>query len=163
MVQIQNSEAIEAIRNSAGLSYTEALPTNLDTSKVVAVLDMTPRTHKVTDLVKVGLTTNTGAATIFTTSSTRDTYITGIAFSYAKDATCDSASSSQLGITATINGVAVTLFRLASITLTADTKSVFVTFPFPLKLDRATNVTVTSVTFSVGSLTRGYSVFGYEV
>jgi len=103
----------------------------------------------------------TATGNIFTTQTGKDTYITGICFSVAKDAACDATTSDHAAISATINGSSVTLARIAGITLTAFAQSIFMSFPEPIKVDSGTTVTVGGMAFTAGSCVKAVVIHGY--
>jgi hypothetical protein len=160
MVQIQNTDAITAIRDGAKLSISEGFPQQLS-NVVVPVLDMTPDNHR-KDTVLASLTqTTTGAMTVYTASADRDTYITGASISFVKGATCDIASGAiALGITQL--SLARTLISISVLTLTAERDKVFIAFQNPVKIDRGTTITL-SGTFTAGALVRSANIIGFEV
>jgi len=104
--------------------------------------------------------TTNGTSTVFTSSSTLDTYITGATYSLIKDVTCDMASGRQ-GLTATIGGVATTHFiDISALTLTAQNSVISLNFSIPLKIDRNSAVSMASV-FTAGACVVSCNVIGY--
>jgi len=137
MVDIQNTEAVNIIRDQAGLSLKEGFPKNLGTT-VQPVMDMTPEFHRNTnDAISVSSAGSSG--TLISAGSGKRYQILGISISFAKDATQDSASGS-LSVTATLNGVSRAIARLPYITLTAERAQTFLNFNRPLEIDKDTAV-----------------------
>jgi len=159
---IHNAEVGEIVREQARLNIAEGWPQNL-LPNVQPVLDITPDFHKKINLVKTLDSSGSGSATVFTTATDVDTYITGIQFSFIKDATCDAANTSDPGITVTIGGLAVQICKLAMLTLTAQSQAIYMPLTIPVKVDRGTNVAITSVSYTAGTLVRATSIHGYTV
>lgn len=161
MVKIQNSDAIKEIRDAARLSISEGFPQDLAKS-IVPVMEMNPNLLRKTTVVFEGSTTATGALTLGTSSSTKDTYVTGFTFNYIKDATCDTASG-NLRLLLTRNGQILQVARMAVLTLTAQSGQMAHQFANPIKIDRGTAVQIGSNTFTAGAMVRAANVYGYEV
>ena len=155
MARHYNPSISERIQRTFGFKAGETLDNNI--TGPVAVIPIQP----VVRLVKPSRATSTGSATIFTAASDKDTYLTGVLFSYTKDATCDMSSASDPGVTATIDGVATNIIRLGTLTLTAQSEAVYISFPIPLKIDRGTAVQLTSVSYTAGTMTRSVVAYGY--
>lgn len=160
--QIYNSDATRALVAGAGITGSDKAPSEL-ADKALPVVDMTPDFHRVPNIIRSRVQTSSGAGAIYTTSSSRDFYLTGISVSFIKDATCDAASGEVAGISAPINGVTQTFLSLAGITLTAGTDSIQMNFDQPIKIDRASNILLNSTTFTVGVLVRCATLQGYEI
>jgi hypothetical protein len=102
------------------------------------VIEVNPRLNKV-GFAFVGTSTNATSSTIFTTSSSNDTYITAMILSVIKDVT---SQSSVTNISVTINGASVIICSIPSITLTVQNQSVSIQLTNPIKIDKGTNVQV---------------------
>lgn len=158
MVQIQNTDAISAIRNSARLSISEGFPQNL-LPNVQAVIDMTPRKHHVCDIVKTASGSGSANNTIYTTPTDCDFYITAITLGVIKDA---SATSVDSYVTCVIGGVTSRMISIPGITLTAQSETMSISFPFPIKVDRGTSVVLTNST-NVAVIKSTACIIGYTV
>jgi len=121
-----------------------------------AVVPVTP----ITELVTHNSNTASGNITLHTTSDKKDTYVTGVLLSFVKDATCD-IPTGTININSTIAGKARRLADIAVLTLTAQSNQIFVTLPFPIRLDRNVAVNI-SGTFTAGTCSRTGILFGYE-
>lgn len=144
------NRAIELFNIKDGIFFRPDLPFVL-----TPVVPVTPIAKVATEAAA----TTTGTVGLFTTPSDKDFYLTNATLSYAKDATCDIATGNIL-LSATVNGVAVGIIRLAVITLTAQQDTVSVNFNPPLKLSRSTGINLTG-SFTVGTLSRGATIQGY--
>ncbi len=123
---------------------------------VVAVIPVTP----VNRLVRNVNQPASGALTVFTTDSFRDTYVTDIFVGLIKDAACDTADG-QFVITAVIDGNTVSLVQLPLLTLTAQNQNVHISLKYPIKLDRNTSVFIANSAFAAGKMRRTATVYGY--
>lgn len=113
----------------------DALPSELDET-IVPVFDVRPPAT----LCRSQTASNTGAAqTIYTTPTDQDFFLTSASLSLIKDAT---ATSTGTNIRVTIEGVARIILAITSITLTAQQAQMQQSFPFPIKVDRGTNITI---------------------
>lgn len=151
-MNIQNEEAIRIIRNGAKLTLSEGFPQVL-LPNVVPVMDMTPRFHRVVNIVRNA----TSATTIYTVPSDKDFYLTYASLSAAQSA---AGTGVSLSITVVIDGVARNLMDMATITLQACTESASNNFVPPVKVDRGSNI-VLSASGSYDRL-RG-NISGYQV
>jgi len=104
----------------------------------------------------------TGSATIYTTPTDQDFYITALAVSLMKDATCDVADGGSFSITAQVNGIVTQLIGIPLFTLTAQDGELALSFGnHPMKVDRGTTILIATNTFSAGKMTRIGYVHGY--
>jgi len=89
-------------------------------------------------------------------------YITGIHISFAKDASCDIATSS-IGVILTPNqtGIAATIMALPVLTLTAERDSLYIKFANPIQILSNTAINF-SGTYTAGLMSRSISVIGYR-
>lgn len=109
------------------------------------------------DIIKYGNRSTTGNTTIFTTDSDKDFYLTSFSLSCSQDNTADSDGPS---ITVLIDGVSTTIAKILKRTLTEHHETIFVTLPFPIKVDRGQPCRV-SQTFTVGNASCGAILYGY--
>lgn len=158
MPQVQNSDAIKAIRDGARLSISEGFPQMLSNT-IVPVMDMTPDFHRRATISKNSIGTTTGAISVYTTAANKDFYLTGLNMSFIKDVICDTAGMS---LTVTTEGINKTIFGFPTITLTAQTANLSHDFTVPIKIDPNTVISL-SGTFTAGVLVRNISIFGFEV
>jgi hypothetical protein len=111
------------------------------------------------DWIKSGVSAATGTATLATTPSSKDTYITGVFLGVNKNAACDTATGA-IAIAATINGVSTNLLRIPVITLNAENSNISQAIYPPIKIDRGTSITIGG-TFAAGAMVRTYGVMGF--
>ena len=113
-------------------------------------------------VVKTNSSTASGSSiTVYTTPSDKDFYLTGLVFTYQKDATCDCADGTHAAIQTTIEGLAIQLIRSTLITLSADSRTFVNHFTTPVKIDRGVTIIITVNTFTVGKFVRSATIYGY--
>ena len=157
MANINNSQLSKELIDGAKIQTSfDKIPTQL-ADKVVPVMEVNPKMLRRCNLVKSQFASNSTSGTIFATPTDKDTFIVACCLSVIKDVTSTSAFST---ITATIDGVAIDLLSIAGLTLTAQSESVAVSFPFPVKIDRGTNIIVTNSTNVANIRSRG-NIIGY--
>jgi len=158
MVEVQNSNLINDMSEKTKISNVAVLPKNLS-NVIVPTIDVGKNIHK--HFAIYTNKTTTGTAYLGTTSSTKDTYITGLVYSYAKDVNCD-VTNVNLGIDGFLNGASTKLIHVSSIPLTAAEGTIAVNFNPPLKVDRNKTLSM-SATFTAGVLNQGGTAMGFEV
>lgn len=163
MAQINNSDLTNALVQGAKISSArDKIPDQLGQT-VVPILDVTPRKHRVLDICQTATRTTSGSTNLFTSSTSYDTFLVSCSLAMIKDATCDDASGAAATITAVVNAVTVSLLNIPGITLTACNESISISFPFPLKIDRGTSVSIGGGGYTVGTKIRTATVQGYTV
>lgn len=114
---------------------------------------------KKADLIKLNQLTNATSSTIFTSASDKDTYISALALSYAKDA---ANTATYCRIAGTVEGVSVIMHQIALLPSTAGTGGFSITLPYPIKVDRGTAVQVLAdngtAVIRVSAIVNGYTV-----
>lgn len=147
-----NDEVIREIRNAFKIQ-----PGSMEQSpNPIPVVEVGLKSVK-NAFVRSNFATNSTGVTIFTTSANADTYLVSAALTMIKDATATATSSS---ITIVYNGSTELLISIPEITLTAQTLSVNITLPHPIKLDRGSLVRITNST-NVGNISSFGSVICY--
>lgn len=158
-----NRDVTRNFINNLGVPQTLSPGIVTLSNNAIPIIDISSFKNKQTIFLGNNSVQNTtGTKTILTASSTLDTYITGIFLSIAKDATSD-LGTGICSISTTINGLAVTLLGIATITLNAQNQSIFVQLNAPLKIDKGAviNLGGTSNSFTVGNCIRSAHIFGF--
>lgn len=150
-----NPAVIKAIQNTTGLQSQ----TNTPSGAFTPVSDVNPAHNRVCNIVRSTQAVNATAATIYTTPTDQDFYLTAANLAVMKDATSTSLFSS---IQVLINGAQQRTLRLNTITLTADSRSQEISFPVPIKIDRGTNITIENNT-GIANITTGATIYGFTV
>jgi len=157
---IQNPEASAIIRKQAGLTLSEGYPQNL-LMNVQPVMDMTPSFHREGRTLGAATRTTSGTSTILTASETKKTFITGICLSIAKDATCDVAIGAVV-VQCTQGSAARTLASIAIITTTLQSQTVYVPLD-DFEIDEGSTIYFGTSTYTVGTMSRTATIYGYEL
>ena len=162
MAEVRNIDVKNAMMASAGLQVGfDDIPSVL--GKVVSpIIDVTPRMHRITDVINGSSSTAT-SFNVLTSSSTKDTYITGCSYSIAKDATADIATAASCAVTVVVGGATLPIIKVPVITLTAQNITVTVQFPNPIKVDRNTSVLASRGSTTVGVVVIAATAWGYTV
>jgi len=141
--EIQRSDVRQRISQALGFTNPELAPRVIPSYLVPSLIANDKVFFANTATGASGTASNATTTTIHTTSSSYDTYLNSLTLSVAKDATSTSTASA---ITAVINGATVTLASIAGLTLTAQSASITLAFPVPIKLDRSSIIAVTNTT-----------------
>lgn len=160
MSKINNSETTQEIIKAARLASAFQVPTELGNA-VVPVVEVNPRLVRTANITR-SQTATYSAATIYTTPTNQDFYLCSVTYSISKDVVSD-APTSGTGIRIVVDGANRDLALLSMITLTAQTLFLSYSLPFPIKVDRNTNITIPSITGSLGVVYRSASITGYTV
>jgi hypothetical protein len=152
MVQINRSSVMQQARDI--LDIPASISNIKDTHTTIQpVVEIGP---KFTTIARHVSSTTTGSSTIYTTPTDKDFYLTYAQLNITKDATSDNVNCNLL---ATLNAVR----RILSIntqTTTAGSFNAANSFPYPIKIDRGTNITVNG-TFTVGATTKEACIGGF--
>jgi len=134
----------------------ESMPA--DTSDVIQlVYDITP----MTEIIETADCLNATTATILTTATDKDFFLTGFSLGHIRDGT---ATALYYGITAVINGKTTFLIKVPLRTLLATTTTgqIFYTLPRPVRLDKGSIIAVVNET-AVGLVKSIGTIYGYYV
>jgi hypothetical protein len=162
MVEVISSDVLQELVKAARLQSSLLVPKILN-GTIVPVIELNPTLTKIDRICKHATTSTSGNITVYTTPANQDFYLTGFTLSFIKDVTCDNATG-NVTLFSTIDGGAVHLAAIATITLTAQNSSINVTLKNPIKIDRSTVIGVGSSvgsTFTAGVLVRAASIKGY--
>lgn len=142
-MEIQSTEIKQGIINATKINPSvNKIPSTLG-NQIIPTLEVNPLINAICDVVAQTTASNTTAATIYTTPTDKDFYLTSLTLSIIKDATSTSTFSD---VRTTINGASVILTRIAGFTLTAQNSNMSLTLPIPVKLDRGVAITVNNGT-----------------
>lgn len=159
MSKITNSSLIQEIRDVAKTQVgSDILPTTM-TNQVVPVIDVNPKHARVVQICKTASITNQSSATVYTTPTDKDFYITALALGLIKDAT---ATTIYVNIKAYVDGVNSDIITLPCITLTAQNIGTSLALTTPIKVDKNTAITLNSFSNNA-NITAYANVHGYEI
>ena len=155
MVDIQSKEVIDKISDELKVQPAMAIPRVL-ADKIQLVYDVNPRA--IVNIVETVTKSTTGAATVFTASTTKDTFITGVSWTLHVDVSNDgvfSHVSVQLA-----DGTTRNVVNGRKLTLLEQLYDKVLMFDPPLKMLRG-GIVQHSQTFTLGSAAMSTTVFGY--
>jgi hypothetical protein len=156
MVKTNNSVIQQEFVDSAKIQTTQGLPTELDNT-IKPTFEVNPKLLRRCNIVKRGSLLNATSATLFSIKADEDFYIVAATLTMIKDVT---STSTTVGLTVTTDGVATKILDITGITLTPDSQTISVSFPFPLKADRGTITSLTSST-NVANVSAIGTIVGY--
>lgn len=158
MAQNFNKDLVNAFIEAGKIQSADNIP-QMFAEKIVPTIDVTPNSNQKTTFVKRGSATSSGNTTVFTSSSTKTTYITGLYLHYMTDATNDGLFAA---LTTTINGQATQLLEFRKLTTTAYLRSQYISFEKPLKIDKGVSFLLQD-SYTAGTATKIGIVYGYEL
>jgi len=156
MVDIQSKEVIDKISDELKVQPAMEIPTKI-AKEIQLVYDISPRNSVL--IVKQGDRATSGSTTVHTAHATRDTYLTGLQFSWDFDATADNLQAT-IKITPEGKG-SVEIVNIKKLTTTANQGSTQLHINPPILLEKATTITLNS-TFTVGAGTMSGTALMYE-
>lgn len=165
MAKIYNSELSKILQVEAGLQASrDKVPDEL-AEKVVPVINVNPNHNKFLNYLAHGNTTSISASnTIATTSTTKDTFLCALTMSIVKDAAYDGATGSSYRVLVTLDetNASTVIGAITLLTLTAQTDTIHITFPFPIKLKKGSTITSTlTAGGTAGTMGRNVTIYGY--
>jgi hypothetical protein len=161
MARVNNSETIAQLRKVGGLSSVEMQTPSVDSRTIIPVMETNPTILHNIDIVRfIGTSSSTASITAYTTPTNQDFYMTGCSLSMVKDAANDGATA-NIAIGCFVGGVVRYPLVIATLTLTAQSQTVAISFQKPIKVDRNTAITVACGTFTAGSRRVEGTINGY--
>jgi hypothetical protein len=162
MAQIYNSDLSKELIDGARIQVSSDYIPNQIADKVVPVMEVNPKLLRTSyPFTLLSSLANATSVTIYTCSTTKDTYITGATLSMIKDVTATSTGVS-LNVMDDLTGLTNPIINIAGITLTANAQSESITISPPIKLRKGSNVTITSTT-NVANVVAKAALIGFEV
>lgn len=160
MAKIYNSNLIKELIEGGKLQINSDFIPNQLAEKIVPVMEVNPALLRKTNLIKAATLTNNTTQTVWTTDTIKDTYITSVCLAFIKDAT---ATTTDIRANLTpLNQAEISVIRIPSITLTAHSGEVSITFPHPILLEKGVAQRISSGT-NVGNILISAVYFGYTV
>jgi hypothetical protein len=163
MVKIQSPEMQHSIYNATRYNPSENIISEF-ADKVVLTAEVNPLMFP--ELWKIANTggSTTGNLTILAAnaSNTKERFMVGASLAFIKDVTCDMATGA-LTIQAVLdNGINSAILQLPTLTLTAQSSQLYVSFTRPIKFS-STDVVTVSGTFAAGACMRSASIYYFEI
>jgi len=160
MAQIERNSIIQKAINELRLNPSAEKIPKETSDKIQLGYSLNPN---YTEEVKSVATSSTGNFDIVSaTSSVKDTYLTFVTLSIAKNAAANTTTESLI-LRTTINGASRDILLINFIDLTALDSTITLPLPYPLKVDRNSAITVLNGNFTAGVCRRGASVGFFEV
>jgi hypothetical protein len=131
----------------------------LDTSKIVLTAECNPKLLRRINILRGVTATNSTSATIYTTPTDKDFYLTSALLSTIKDVT---STSTLERLRVVIDGVTQDILLISSLSLTAQDRTITLSLNNSIKIDRGTTITVTNST-NVANITTTALIQGYFV
>lgn len=155
-MNINKSAPKDNLVNELGLQTTQIeIPDKLNSS-VQPTFDLRERFTK---SIFTATSTTTGTSTIVVANTQLDFYLTFIHLNYTKDAACDNTS---VILKVYINGNNINFITIRTTTLTAENGIINIPLPYPIKIDRNTNITLSN-SFTVGTMTKAATIGGFYI
>lgn len=163
MTNVKNGSSIRELVQAANLQTGfDEIPTKLATS-IVPVININPNDYRFSKAFPIASSlSNATSATVYTCAADKDTYLTAASMSMIKDVTSTATVIALNVIPYNESLVAAPIIRITGFTLTVQNECVTIAFPFPIKLKRGSNITLTSDT-NVANVSARCSLIGYEV
>lgn len=157
MTQVNNSEVIQELIRSAKLQAGKDRIPNFLSSGIVPTIELSSKLVKNADIVRDTVASNSTGATIYTTPTNMDFYLTGMTLSVIKDVT---ATSTFSDILIQINGRQVRPLRIDTLTLTVEIREQSIVFTHPIKVDRGFAIQVENTT-ATGNIKASATIIGF--
>jgi len=155
MVDNQSSRVSRNIASSTQLQEAGGVPRQL--GLITPTIDVSSHPNTTIEKSFFGTRTTTGTGTLVTLDTDKDFYLTNLSYFLQCNVTADSTDYS---VRAVIDGESQRLIQIQKLSLTATTITIEKTFPFPIKVDRATAITFPQA-FTVGASSVSVTVQGF--
>jgi len=157
MGKINNKNLIKGIIDGLNIQLNQSAVPVEYAEKVVPTFETNTKLLRRCNIVKQGARTTNGSSTLYATPTDKDFYLCSFWLQNISSATADNVSISLL---ATIEGISTAIIYFNKPTLTLFQETLQVSVPFPIRLDRGTNVTISS-TFTLGTSNTSAVIIGY--
>lgn len=158
MVDIQSKEVIDKISDDLKVQPSMLIPREL-AKHIQLVYVANPGVNDRELQAIEGVTSDSLSSIIFTTHTTKRTFLTGINMTYAKDAVNDGNSSNVLATLVRGNTSVIIPMRYEPTTAGSDNTAIL--FPVPLELAKGTQVLLNNNS-ATASIDAGAVVFFFE-
>ena len=136
-----NSDLSNELRDVLKINQlVDGIPQNFQ-DIVIPVVDVNPKHSRRCDICRCVTATNFTSVNLLTIDPNKEFFLTNATLSYIKDVT---SVATVIQISAVIEGVVSQILRLPSLTLTAGTGQIGMSFPIPVRIDRGTTMTIES-------------------
>jgi len=130
-------------------------------SEIIApTLEVNPQLIRRAEEIFSSNTTGTGGITLVSARPGQKFVMNSVCLTFAKDATCDLATG-VISVTGTIKGVSASVIGMSHLTLTAQQTTATLSFPRPIVFDANTIISVSALSFTVGTCASAGRVTGW--
>lgn len=158
MVTLNNSQTKTNIQLAGAIQQaSEKTPDNI-TNSVQPTIEANPMLVQEANVVRSNQAVNATSATLYTTLSNCDFYLTSCSLHVIKDV---NATSTVSAIQATIDGLARNIIQIGGFTTTVQDQGLTLSFPHPIKIDRGTAIQVINGT-NVANVTARAAIQGFN-
>lgn len=163
MATIYNSDLFKELKDGGKIQQLKDDIPNQLAEKIVPVMEVNPKFFRRCNLIKRGSASNATSATVYTTPTDRDFFLCAACLSVVKDATATSVLST-IRVFPEGAGSATTqdILVVGGISLTAQSEIVSISLPYPIKVERGSNIVITNST-NVGNVLATGSIIGFLV
>lgn len=157
MVAIINNREMKQAFSDAVKSQIVEQPNIADNSKVIPIINITPRNNKIVQIIKYASCINATSTTIYTTPAKGDFYLTAASLDFIKDA---GSTSTNSAINSYVNGAQVDILKLRQLSGVASLNAVTQSFDPPIKIDKSTPINLLNFA-AVANISSGAIIMGY--
>lgn len=159
-INIQGNEVESAFSNATSNKAERGEIPQVSEKFYIPTIEVNPFLVKIADICKTSSAINATSATIYTTPTDVDFYLTAACLSIIKDNTATSVSSY---ISFNVNGVSCSICRIAGLTLTPQNSVVPMDFnQHPIKVDRGAVIAINNST-NVANCSAFGTIVGFTV
>lgn len=160
MAYIYNSELSKELIEGARIATAkDNIPTQI-ADKVVPVMEVNPKLLRRANIIRSANAINSTGATVYTTPTDRDFFLTSVHLSVIKDVTATSQNTELDFVTD--DGIQQYAFVINGITLTPQNEVIDQQLNPPIKLKRGTNISLVNGT-NVATIRTHATITGYTV
>jgi len=154
MAKVTRSSILLEAQNLAGTqSAAEAIPNQM-ANVIQPTLELNPR---FANILRSDAGTVSGSRTLYTTPLDKDFYVTSAQLSNQRSVASD---QTVVELTCYVGGAIRRILAIPNLATTAGEVSITISFPYPLKVDRGTNILHTC-SFTAGASTRYAIITGF--
>lgn len=158
-----NKDVVNAfIAGTNAQSASQEIPQEVGKT-IVPTLDITPRNHRVCNVMENGTRTVTADANLYAVPSDKYFYLVSANTSFIKDVVCDQATGAAVYLKVNVGGATKIICNLPSITLTADKQAMTMYFNPPIKVDSGSTIVLSGGGYAAGVMSRVGGVIGYTI
>jgi len=159
MATIYGSELKRELIDAARIQVSKDRVPSEIADKVIPVIEVNPKLLRRCNIIRANDALNATAATIYATPADKEFYLVGACLGVIKDVTSQSVATD---IRIVVDGRTDRILVIPGITLTVQNSIVSLSLPFPIKVDKNTNITINNSNAAANIKASG-SIIGYTV